>query len=312
MTATFAPLPEWSGCGVEHWDGITNPDDQRFISASSIPKVLASPGLERWALNTTIQMLHERLPEFQAIAARNIDEAIRWAGQLRFEPKPDAELNAADSGTIMHELLEDWLRGRSTTPATIAIVNRDPVLTAMAGNLWAWFNRFKPEPVAMEQVVYDPDNGVAGRLDAIVRFATMPEHGTCLVDLKNSRDARTGSGAKKRPYGDSHALQLATYRYAPLTATFEPRIERTKRATSTRTYLLNPAEAAACVPSVQIDSTFILQNNPETCLLYPIETGPAVRRRLVEAIGLWRWAKQESQGVVGDPVAPPIAVPTLT
>lgn len=301
----------WSGIGAEGWDGIACPDDLYLDSASSIPKALAAGSLERWKQGEIIEQLYLRKDEFLARAAQDIEAVKDWGRELLWEPKPGAALNAADSGTEMHTLLECWLTGVAVPEATTRIVQSDPVLMAMASNLWDWFCRFKPVAVAVEQVVYEPALGIAGRLDNLVTFPAFPQWGLCLVDLKNAREARTKGGVKKKPYGDSHALQLCAYRACTLTATFEPRIAITKRATRDRTYLLNPREQAVCAPSPEIQSTFILHNTPERCDLYPIETGPAVRRRLEDVIGARRWIKEECRTVVGAPVPAPIVLPTL-
>lgn len=315
MTSPFAPATEWCGRGAVGWDGTVGPDDLRLLSASSVPKVLAAPNLERWAITTTVERIAENLDRFAAMVAVDITAAVQWADQLRYAPEPGAELNAADSGTLMHTLLECWLKGEAVSDRDRATVERDPVLTALATNLWAWYQRFKPTAVAMEQVVYNPASGLAGRFDAIVRFGNShaaERFGTCLIDLKNKRQARTAGGAKHKVYGDGHAMQLQSYRGAPLVATFEPRIQRTGRATSNRVYLLNTAEREACAPMWDVDSTAIVLNTPEVCALYPIETGAGVQRRVDEAVGLSRWLHEESRDVVGPPFIPPIDLPHLT
>jgi hypothetical protein len=313
VSGEFRPPPVvWSGIGMDGWDGTTAPNDRRLISASSVPKALASPALERWAINTTIERLIEEMPTFQALAS-DPAAAVTWASQLRFKPKDGAELSATESGTAFHHLLECWLEGKKPDAETVASIERDPVLTAMATHLWGWFNTAKPVAVEIERVVYDPENGIAGRLDSIVAFPhTMPELGQCLVDLKTSREARYKSGGLKKVYGDANALQLAAYRYSPLMATFEPRIEITKRKTSNRIYLLNDAEMAACVPTPHIDSTYILSLNAEGVKLLPLDTGPAVHERVIQAVGLHRWINGEAAAVVGAPIAPAIALPDLS
>lgn len=310
MTA-LPPPAEWSGIGADGWDGIPCPDDLYLTSASSVSKALAAPSLETWKVGQIVERLYERIPEFTSRAAQDMDDTKKWAAQLQWEPKPGADLNAADSGTLMHSLLEAWLLGKDPAAEHVAQVSADAELTAMATNLWGWFQRFKPQAVAVETVVYNPELGIAGRLDSLVTLPDFPQYGTCLVDLKNSRDARSKNGTLKRPFGDSHALQLAAYRSCRLQATFEPRIQITKRSTRNRTYLLNPREQAVCAEAHAIDSTFILQNDPERCLLYPVETGPSVQRRLIDVLGAGRWMREESKSVVGDPVPPPITLPTF-
>lgn len=309
---TFPPRPPWSGIGADGWDGTQCPDDIKLVSASSVPKALSAPALERWHINETIDRLLNQIPKLNAMLAEAPREQVAdWIGGLRYEAKEGVELSNADSGTLMHALLESWLKGEPVDERSRAQVDRDPVLTAMAGNLWAWFCRYDPEPVAMEQVVYDPANGIAGRFDAICRFRKAPELGTLLIDLKNAREARYPSGGLKPVYGDSHALQLACYRYATHVATFEPRLLVTQRKQSNRTYLVNRAELDACAPMYEVDGTAIIHNNPERCALYPIDTGPGVHRRALEAAGLHRWLHEESRNVVGPPHAPLVDLPDL-
>lgn len=312
MTSAFPPLPPWSGVGAAGWDGTVGPEDLRLVSASSVPKVLKSTALENWAIERTLTKTVERMPEFQARIARDgIDEAISWAKELRWEKDADAAASAADTGTDMHSLLESWIGGTEAPGDVVARVQSDPVMMAMAQLLWEWFHRLRPEAVLLERVVYDPANGIAGRLDAVVRFAGAPALGTVLLDLKTSRDARTKAGNRKRPYADANALQLACYRHAPLVSTFEPRLLVSQRKTSSRIYLLNPAEQAACEPMPETDGSFILQLNPESCLLYPVASGKAVHRRAVEAVGLHHWMTEEHKAAVGDPYLPPIELPTF-
>lgn len=306
------PATTWDGIGADGWDGCVGNDDLKLISASSVPKACASPALERWGITRTIEQLAIRLPEFEnLLATGGLDAAVRWASELRYLPDEGAELNAADSGTLMHGLLEAWLKGENVPDTSNQQILSDPVLTSMATNLWNWYSRFQPEAVAMEQVIYSPEMGTAGRFDAIVQFRKAPELGVCLMDLKNTRSARYKSGGLKKVFGDSHGLQLATYRYSTHVATFKPRLVVKSKASSTRTYLLNTAERAACKPMWHIDSTVIVANNPEQCLLYPIDTGPAVLRRAVEAVGLHRWIAEESKNVVGPTVIPLIELPRL-
>lgn len=309
--ADLPPREPWSGVGAVGWDGVVAPTDQRLLSASSVPKALKSEALERWAVTETGRRLLDQLPKLNALANQDPDAALAWIENLRWEPKPGDELNAADTGTDMHTLLESWLRGTAVPADVEGRVQRDPAMWAMAENLWRWYCRFEPEPVLMEHAVYDPAHGIAGRLDLVCRFRKAPQLGLCLVDLKNSRDAKTRGGNRKKPYADTQALQLASYRWATHVATFEPRVLITEKKSSARVYLLNEAEKAACDPMPELDGSYILQNNPESCLLYPVSSTRAVHYRAVQAEGLWRWLNEESRLAVGEPFLPSIEMPNL-
>jgi hypothetical protein len=211
----------------------------------------------------------------------------------------------------MHSLLECWLRD-DQVPADLAQrINADPVMVALASNLWRWYQRFQPVPIEIEQVVFDPLNGLAGRFDCKVTFKRAAHLGVRLLDLKNSRGSRYKSGGFKKPYADSQALQLATYGNAPLTATFEPRLLITQ-GRGPRRYLLNTAEREACRESVPVDGACILHNTPERIGLYPMDIGPAVHRRALEAAGLHQWMTEESKNAVGLPIAVEIELPDLS
>src|SRR3990167_4378805 len=132
---------------MDGWDGITAPNDRRLISASSVPKALASPALERWAISRTVECIIEELPKFIALANADPEAAVTWASQVRYKPKDGAELSATESGTALHHILEGWLEGKTPDAQTVESINRDPVLTAMATHLWGWFNAAKPAAV---------------------------------------------------------------------------------------------------------------------------------------------------------------------
>src|SRR5690606_4256080 len=120
-----------------------------------------------------------------------------------------------------------------------------------------------------------------------------------LIDIKTTRDALTGKGNKKRPYPDQHALQLATYRWAPLMATFEGRT--TGKATGgdgPRFYLLNPAEIEACEANPTIDATAILHITPAACGLWPVDTSKAVHDYALAAAALHRWLYTDSKKAI--------------
>lgn len=310
-TLQFPQRPAWSGIGAENWDGVQGPDDLMLTSGSSVGDALKAEQLERWTLDTTIERLAERLPEFHARWQQDPEEALEWAKQLRFEKALDGTLSATETGTLLHSLWESWLTGVELPETDKATIRNDPVINEMATRMWEVRHRFQPRAVAVEQVVFDPAYGFAGRLDCALTFDKMPELGTRLVDIKTSRESRYKSGGKKRPFGD-HALQLSPYFHAPLWATFEPRLRVSSRKSDTRIYLLNPAEAAACAPAPAMDGALILHVTPEAAAFYPIEVGPSVHRRAVEAAGCLRWIKDESKRVIGYPLAPPVDLPTLS
>lgn len=264
MTTTIFGTPAWSGIGADHWDGQRRPDDMKLLSASSVTQSMAKPALERWMIDETAARVAENVHE---LADMGDPERIeQWVRNCRYLPEPGASMNASETGTALHAVLEHWAEGKALPPALKACLLRDAEMMAMANQLWGWLQRHRPEVVASEIVVYDPERGTAGRLDNIWRLEGL---GNCLVDLKTTRKARTKAGNPKRPYADSHGIQLVTYAQAPYEATFPPRITGGD-ADGPRWYLLNPAELAACVPARTPDTAAILHLSPEDCRLFQV------------------------------------------
>lgn len=102
---------------------------------------------------------------------------------------------AADRGTAVHLVLESLAKGEDYDLTALSNEAR-----GHAEGVIAFWEDYNPTPLAIEQVVADPDLFVAGRCDLIARL----EHddGLYVLDLKTS----------KRVYTSAH-LQMAGYRY---------------------------------------------------------------------------------------------------
>ena len=293
---TIDGTPAWTGVGTANWDGIARPDDMRLVSASSIVKVLAAPALEKWAIDTTAQVTVDNLSKVADILNRQGTEAaVNWVAKSRWLPRAGAALSASATGTLIHDIIECWGRGLPIGADKMAIVNSDPVIRAMLDRAWEWFQAHQPAFVRAECVVFDPANGVAGRFD---QHWVLDDLGLTLIDIKTTRDTHTAAGNKKRPYADQHALQLATYRHAPLLATFDARTTGAD-GDGPRFYLLSPPEVAACEANPSVENTAILHITPGACGLYPVDTSEAVHERAKAAALLHGWLYREARKAIG-------------
>lgn len=280
---TIFGTPAWSGVGAENWDGRRRADDLKLLSASSITQAMAKPALERWMISETAQRVAEHVHEL--VAMGDPERIAEWVERCRYLPKPGASLNAADTGTALHSVLEHWVVGAPLPPRLEWQVTHDAEMLAMANQLWGWLQIHRPVVEASEVVVYDPDGGTAGRLDNLWRLDGL---GLCLVDLKTSRESRTAAGNLKRPYADSHGIQLVTYAGAELEATFAPRILGGD-TDGPRWYLLNEAERAACVPARRPDTAAILHLTPEGCRLFQVRLTDEAIETARALMVVWGW-----------------------
>lgn len=298
MTAaeTIFGTPAWSGVGADHWDGVARTGDRRLLSASSVVKVMAAPALERWMIETTAEVTVDNLSELVSVYnTQGRDAAVRWVDQARWKPKAGAALGAAATGTLVHEFIECWGQGIAPSAESQRIAMSDPVIVAMLDRAWDWFGRYTPRFIRAEFCVFDPANGLAGRSDQEWEVDGL---GVVNVDIKTTRDPVTKAGNKKRPYPDQHALQLATYRHAPLMATFEPRVSgKAEGGEGPRFYLLNDAEEQACVPRPPVDASAILHITPAACGLWPVDTAE-IHGYVQAAAALHEWLYRRSKSTI--------------
>lgn len=281
--------------GTDGWDGTAHPGDRFLLSASSAAsKTLASPGLTFWKLKGsaawTVDNL-ETLPTFLDALGR--DEMVKMLAGA-WAHTPEGMLPAYEVGNIVHDHLDARLSG--TPVPTIPDANAAQVMPFIE-QVEMFLAAYMPEAIATEQCVFSPEDGVAGRFDAKVRFPHIPSlPGVTLLDLKTAAEP-------KKVYADSHGLQLTAYRFATHQATFNPRIIQNRDA---RSYLASDAELAACVAPEPVDHTCILQVTPTSHRLVPIITNDTTRAYLRSVVNAFRWAHGVAGGLVGADIAPAV------
>lgn len=292
--------------GVDGWNGEAGVDDRWHLSASTIGKALAAPSLERWGYRRTAEVVVDNLPMLTQLAGVNPSAAQEFVREARWAAKAPGELGAGERGTELHAYIEARLLG-APLPVwpDVAAAQLAPFLP----HIEAWLSAHRPEPLEVEQVVYDPARGLAGRLDFKVRlrgrYAAWPDvvDPVVLIDGKSSDKSFDRYGRPSKPYADSHPLQLAALAHATHKATWRPRI--ISAAGGGRFYLANDAELALAEAPHPVDGAMLLQITPGHCTGYPVDIGPEVHAYTVNVAAAWRWAHLVSKSTIGDAVGAP-------
>lgn len=175
-------------------DGILRPGVTTILG-----KVLAKPGLALWPLNMALRYLSAKLP---TITEKDLEAARQAHIQKR-----DA---GSDTGTIVHYLVEQKLRGIAQTrgqhfnfTATSKLSEYPEEVQKAFGSFLAWFDVQAPLPVAVEQVVYSRTWKYPGTFDSILDI----EGVVYLCDLK------TTNASQDAPHGvyAENFVQLGAY-----------------------------------------------------------------------------------------------------
>jgi hypothetical protein len=150
-------------------------------------KVLAKPGLVLWPLNMALAELKTKLP---TLTQADLDEAAKAHVKKR-----DA---GADTGTIVHELVEKVLLG-----ILPMYDSHPPEVEAALSAFMAWTTAIAPSTVAVEQVVYSEKYDYCGTFDSILAI----DGKNYLCDLKTTNASRE---APEGIYAD-YFIQLGAY-----------------------------------------------------------------------------------------------------
>ena len=193
------PMSHWyaaTGAAVHHQptqSGGTRPTTIRdairlklLPSVTNVLGVIAKPQLETWKLNQV------------AIAAlknpkQDGESDEYWIKRVVATSKQPT-VEAADLGSRIHEALEHATAGQPF----------DPELAAYVEPVTAWLKETRIEIIEREVVLVNPEEGYAGRCDALFRFG---KAGTGVIDFKTRK---TEPGKTVTPY-DGQGMQLAAY-----------------------------------------------------------------------------------------------------
>lgn len=280
-----------SPIGAAGWDGTPREGDRHLLSASSVSDALAAPALERWKRKRVAAWAVDNVATLgQLTQTLGRGQAIDTVAGAVWAKDPDKTLTAAERGTYTHSRLEAHLGLPYVEPPA----EHAPQLAPFFTQLDAAVAALRPTPVDVERVVYVPELGLAGRFDSKLRFGTLPDLGTVLVDCKTADEP-------KRIYGDSFGLQLATYGCATHQATFEPRVG--KGPGGARIYYVNDLELAACTAPAPVDTYAVLQITPVSWRLVELRITATTCEYLRSVVNAWRWLNLASSQVVGGELA---------
>lgn len=153
-------------------------------------KIIAKPELMLWPLNMAMRYLEPKIP---TITAQDLADA-----QKAHVKRRDA---GADTGTIVHKIVEDVLLGKDTSTT-----DQSHEVNLAVNAFRNWKTAKCPKTVAVEQVVYSHLHKFAGTFDSILEI----DGKVYLCDLKTTNASRT---APKGVYAENF-IQLGAYYYA--------------------------------------------------------------------------------------------------
>ena len=147
-------------------------DGQYIVGMSTLLNKLARPALEAWKVNSQVNAIKKEM-EKQGIPLDKIDKIIINA-KANAKAKND---NILSIGSIVHKLIEKWLKGEKVTKPEDKIV----------ANCFMEFQKFwkknKLKVVESEKILYS-ERGYCGTLDLIAKDK---DNNFMLIDVKTSK-----------------------------------------------------------------------------------------------------------------------------
>ena len=142
------------------------------VGMSTLLNKLASPALEAWKVNSQVNAIKKEM-ELQGIPLDKIDKIIINA-KANAKAKND---NILSIGSIVHKLIEKWLKGEKVTKPEDKIVS----------NCFMEFQKFwkknKLKVVESEKILYS-ERGYCGTLDLVAKDNN---NNLMLIDVKTSK-----------------------------------------------------------------------------------------------------------------------------
>ena len=147
-------------------------NNEYVVGMSTLLNKLASPALEAWKVNSQVNAIKKAM-EKQGIPLDKIDKIIINA-KANAKAKND---NILSIGSIVHKLIEKWLKGEKVTKPEDKIV----------ANCFMEFQKFwkknKLKVVESEKILYS-ERGYCGTLDLIAKDK---DNNFMLIDVKTSK-----------------------------------------------------------------------------------------------------------------------------
>jgi len=163
-------------------------DGRPLTGVTTVLSVLAKPALIQWSANMATDYVRDNLTDLKDL--EEVLAVAKTAHRLKKE-------KAADTGTLAHKWIEDWINGKNPEP--------NPLVDHMTVNFVRWAEENKVEFLASEKQVYSRTHWYAGTLDFICKI----DGKTYLGDLK------TSSGIYDEYFFQTSAYQLALQELEP-------------------------------------------------------------------------------------------------
>ena len=188
----------FSGGGTNLRDDATGQyrwGDTLFPSVTTVLKMLHKDALVPWASKAVAEYVNSNFVAFKnkEITGQELAGVIGDVNVMKSVPFQQRD-DKADIGTNVHKAAEMTARGES-----VALDDFPAETHGYINSYLTWFNKYKPEYLALELPLFNKTYNYAGTMDSVVKMNGR----TLILDYKTSKDSY-----------NSHALQLAAYRYA--------------------------------------------------------------------------------------------------
>ena len=147
-------------------------DGEYVVGMSTLLGKLASPALEAWKVNSQVNAIKVEM-EKQGIPLDKIDKIIINA-KASAKKKND---NILSIGSIVHKLVEKWLKGEQVTKP------EDPIVANCFMEFQKFWKKNKLKVVESEKILYS-ERGYCGTLDLV---ASDKDNKLWLIDVKTSK-----------------------------------------------------------------------------------------------------------------------------
>ena len=153
-------------------------NDQKVESVTGIcGRGLPKPNLVNWLvatpLNEVKRLINEKLDNNEPLDRAGLERIFKTAKEKTNKIKEDAGL----VGTVVHGLIEDFLKGKDIPKQS------DPAVVICWNLFLDWWNKQEYEVVELEKKIYSKKYNYAGTLDLVVKDK---KGNLVLMDIKTS------------------------------------------------------------------------------------------------------------------------------
>ena len=153
-------------------------NDQKVESVTGIcGRGLPKPNLVNWLVATTLnevkRLINEKLDNNEPLDRAGLERIFKTAKEKTNKIKEDAGL----VGTVVHGLIEDFLKGKDIPKQS------DPAVVNCWNLFLDWWNKQEYEVVELEKKIYSKKYNYAGTLDLVVKDK---KGNLVLMDIKTS------------------------------------------------------------------------------------------------------------------------------